>query len=407
MPASVAIFLLVALPIAQASYAPTVGEPASPKPNRRIVAPEYETSHSPAAEPPARNIQPDDSRLADVCFIDPQHGWAVGDHGVIQHTDDGGQHWTPQVSGLRCTLNSVYFIDARYGWAAGGMAYPYLHDSSGVVLSTRDGGLSWQREPVLLPALREIRFWTHGKAGPSAALRPCFPAGLSRPAMPAEVGNRPFSGGLSRLLTADFFDGRNAILGGSLGLTATIGEGDSPAIRWARSCPASTACGRSARLRLAGRRRRLDCPDRQSWHRLAAAPGPAAAGNGPVRLRAGRPRTEMLDCRQSRQPRLFHARRREHLVRVSHRNTLPLRAITFVDDLHGWAVGQLGLILATDDGGRTWQRQGPAANGLRDGGGRRGSRLAAGVAGTVVQGPGPLGGRRGIGPHPCRVRFAR
>ncbi len=79
---------------------------------------------------------------------------------MILHTDDGGQHWSPQASGVTCTLNSVCFVDARNGWAAGGMAYPYLHDSSGVVLITRDGGLNWQREPVLLPALHKIRFLT-------------------------------------------------------------------------------------------------------------------------------------------------------------------------------------------------------------------------------------------------------
>ena len=37
--------------------------------------------------------------------------------------------------------------------------------------------------------------------------------------------------------------------------------------------------------------------------------------------------------------------------------TLPIRDLTFVDDWHGWAVGDLGLILSTEDGGRTWQRQ--------------------------------------------------
>ena len=42
---------------------------------------------------------------------------------------------------------------------------------------------------------------------------------------------------------------------------------------------------------------------------------------------------------------------------------LPLRAITFVDDQHGWAVGELGTVLATGDGGQTWRTQ-------RAGGGR-------------------------------------
>ena len=38
-------------------------------------------------------------------------------------------------------------------------------------------------------------------------------------------------------------------------------------------------------------------------------------------------------------------------------SNVPLRAIAFADDQHGWAAGDLGTILATADGGRTWQRQ--------------------------------------------------
>ena len=121
----------------------------------------------------------------------------MGDHGVILHTDDGGQHWTPQVSGATCTLNSVCFVDARYGWAAGGMAYPYLHDSTGVVLSTRDGGLSWQREPVLLPALRKIRFWTQRQGWAVGCPLAMFPGGAfttrdaGRSWQPASSGGTP------------------------------------------------------------------------------------------------------------------------------------------------------------------------------------------------------------------------
>jgi hypothetical protein len=38
-------------------------------------------------------------------------------------------------------------------------------------------------------------------------------------------------------------------------------------------------------------------------------------------------------------------------------SSIPLRALWFFDDLHGWAAGELGTILATADGGQTWQRQ--------------------------------------------------
>ena len=37
--------------------------------------------------------------------------------------------------------------------------------------------------------------------------------------------------------------------------------------------------------------------------------------------------------------------------------SLPIHALSFVDEQHGWAVGELGTILATKDGGRTWHKQ--------------------------------------------------
>ena len=151
--------------------------------------------------------------------------WAIA--AAILHTDDSGQHWSPQSSGVVCTLNSVCFVNARTGWAAGGMAWPYLHDTSGVVLATRDGGGTWQREPVLLPALHKIRFLTDRQGwaiGCSSAMYPCgvfLTRDGGRSWQPAGE-----SGGAIGLTTGDLYDGRNAILGGPCGQLATISGGD-------------------------------------------------------------------------------------------------------------------------------------------------------------------------------------
>ena len=102
-----------------------------------------------------------DARLADVCFVDPEHGWAVGDRGTIWHTDDGGRRWYLQPSNVSCRLESVHFIDRATGWAAGGYSHPYTHTSTGVLLLTRDGGRHWSRADNLLPALDEVRFFNH------------------------------------------------------------------------------------------------------------------------------------------------------------------------------------------------------------------------------------------------------
>ncbi|MBN3786484.1 YCF48-related protein [Burkholderia sp. Ac-20353] len=45
--------------------------------------------------------------------------------------------------------------------------------------------------------------------------------------------------------------------------------------------------------------------------------------------------------------------RQAHTVPIS----ATLSAVTFADEQHGWAVGQWGTILATRDGGETWQKQ--------------------------------------------------
>ncbi len=70
-----------------------------------------------------------------VFFSDTSHGWAVGGDGVILATNDGGQHWQPQLSGVTSWLNGVQFNDPSHGWAVGG---------GGVILSTNDGGQHWQ-----------------------------------------------------------------------------------------------------------------------------------------------------------------------------------------------------------------------------------------------------------------------
>ena len=67
----------------------------------------------------------------------------------------------------------------------------------------------------------------------------------------------------------------------------------------------------------------------------------------------------------------------------------PLRAITFVDDEHGFAAGDLGTILATSDGGRTWQVQ-------RRGGERAAMLLAlAGETDVPLELVGKLGAEEG------------
>ncbi len=59
------------------------------------------------------------SDLRSVFFVDAQVGWAVGDKGLILHSEDGGKSWRAQSSGTAGMLDSVFFVSPKVGWAVG------------------------------------------------------------------------------------------------------------------------------------------------------------------------------------------------------------------------------------------------------------------------------------------------
>ena len=69
-----------------------------------------------------------------VHFNNTNEGWAVGDWGLIIHTEDGGLTWERQEPGVSNSLEDVQFVDANEGWVIG---------SAGVILHTSNGGFTW------------------------------------------------------------------------------------------------------------------------------------------------------------------------------------------------------------------------------------------------------------------------
>jgi photosystem II stability/assembly factor-like uncharacterized protein len=67
-------------------------------------------------------------------FVNSNKGWAVGAHGLILYSSDGGYNWSPQLSNTTVTLNSVSFIDELNGVIGG---------DSGTVLKTTNGGITF------------------------------------------------------------------------------------------------------------------------------------------------------------------------------------------------------------------------------------------------------------------------
>jgi photosystem II stability/assembly factor-like uncharacterized protein len=87
---------------------------------------------------------PLDAALTSVSFVDDKRGWAAGHWGAILHTQDGGETWTEQRSDVKQDrpLFAVHFFDASHGVAVGLWS---------LVIVTGDGGKSWQTVEMPVP----------------------------------------------------------------------------------------------------------------------------------------------------------------------------------------------------------------------------------------------------------------
>ncbi|HUT93840.1 MAG TPA: YCF48-related protein [Thermoguttaceae bacterium] len=316
-------------------------------------------------DPMCSDLMRADARLADVSFVDPEHGWAVGDRGTIWHTADGGQSWQLQPSGVACRLESVSFVDRETGWAAGGFSHPYTHTSTGVALITHDGGRQWTRDPrLLLPAVKQIRFVSRRQGWAIGCPSGMFPSGVFF----TDDGGRSWNPLPSRKtagwVAGDFLASRDGVLADRSGMTATARRGSVE--------PAATP---RFGLRGVARMKLVPEVEPQVYGWLVGQGGlvmltsdlgtnwqtpegelpegiaeqfdfAALAVRGPRVWVAGSPGTRVLHSPDAGRS----------WTAFATGQSLPIRALSFVDDQHGWAVGELGTILATEDGGQTWRR---------------------------------------------------
>ncbi|MEX2172472.1 MAG: YCF48-related protein [Pirellulales bacterium] len=338
----------------------------------RMVA--QQTAASPTGLPQLAEVMAEDAELADVFFIDARRGWAIGDRGVIWHTADGGRQWRRQNSGVTCPLSSVWFISSTHGWAVGGATTAYTHATAGVVLHTTDGGQAWTAIPApMLPALTRVKFFDpqHGVA--AGARTAFYPSGVFATIDGGRSWQTMSSGSSGAWLAADFVDPDQGAVAGPGGHFAAIAQ------REVRSSP-------------------LAAPDRRALHavKLVAPTGGWLVGDGGI-VRTTRDLGASWQSPTGDLPseiarafdwrsvaivgsRVWIAGSPGSIVLHSPDNgatwqlqptgqTTPLRGLAFADAQNGWAVGALGTILATQDGGRTWH--------LQRAGGRRAALWAA------------------------------
>jgi photosystem II stability/assembly factor-like uncharacterized protein len=308
-----------------------------------------------------------DAELNDVFFLDSQRGWAAGQLGSIWATTDGGLHWQLQPTPTKARLESLWFIDQQTGWAVGGRGVPYTGASQGVLLFTLDGGQTWSElKRHDLPALRRVQFNNRTRGWLVGDISGRYAAGL----FTTENGGRSWTPVDSLQpgpwLGGDFTDAQSGTVFGSESRVAVVRQQRLKLVELL-STEASAAMGRDARaVAFSGRHdgylagdggmllKTLD--QGLSWQ---PPPGPlpeaiaqtfdwrSVAVRGRNCWLAGSPGTHVVTSADGGHT--WHAAATDQ--------TLPLNAVCFADQQHGWAVGALGTILATTDGGQSWHAQ--------------------------------------------------
>ncbi len=265
--------------------------------------------------------------LEAVTFADADHGWLVGWDGVILATRDGGRSWQRQESGTDWDLMQVSFVDSHHGWVLG-------QDDEGentLVLATTDGGATW-----------ETRWHDTDHDGIDMVFvdrRHGWMVAWDDVILASDDGGHSwveqYSGGEWGALSVAFADRRHGwVVGGrDEGVIMQTTDGGRTWVEWSQ--------------RIATLLWDVACVDAE--HAWVA--GRYAAGrtiDGGATWSARRPTRGATDC----------------------------EAVVFADKLQGWMVGnEVGGILTSGDGGKTWAKASGTEHHLID--------IAVSAGGTV------------------------
>ncbi|ODA34433.1 YCF48-related protein [Planctopirus hydrillae] len=328
----------------------------------------------------------DDATLRAVCTVGKKHIFVVGDRGVVWISNDAGATWrfslaqsshaqgtgSPRLIHLKC----AQFVTDQIGWVGGCVGEPSDHHLQGVLLSTTDGGMTWQELGAgQLPPVQHVQFFDMDQAAVVVAADDDVPTGVMRTVDGGTTWHRLAGQRQGHWKTAAWFSPEMGLVAGSDLKISLVGD--------EQLLPSKMPGGSLRTLRSA-----FVTKDERGWLVGDGATVLTTTNGGIVwDLPRGEfpPATrKLMDFRGvhglgehvwivgSPGSVIWHSPNAgQTWENISTGETAPLEAVRFVpttaDQLDhaatGYAVGHLGLILKTTDSGKTWKA-------LR-GGGRR------------------------------------
>ena len=252
--------------------------------------------------------------LFTVRFVSASDGWITGSYGTVLRSRNSGKSWHAQPLNISEHLFASHWLDENHGWLAG---------SRGMTIQTSDAGRSWNKNVVpgdftfnAVTFAGGSRGWLAGEFG---VIFQSSDGGKSwvKQKSPVEVS---FDSGASQNLFALLFTApTNGYAFGLDGVVLNTHDGS----RWEIVRQRENSRGITAR------------------HHLFAA----AEFNG--RIWAIGERGTLLHSD------VHNLQWRQAELQIPR---LSLNAIAFGKDGFGLVVGNRGLVLRTDDGGKSWQR---------------------------------------------------
>lgn len=304
----------------------------------------------------------EDAELVDVVFANADLGIAVGEHGVLWRTTDGGRSWTRGESPSHARIQSVSMVGERDAWAVGGHTVPGTQRTQAVVLRSKDGGETWsQLHQPQLPLLTRVKFFNRTQGIAVGSKSHLFPSSLFQTVDGGRSWNPLPVDSAAGWLAADFFSTESGAVISDFGQPFSIRQQSIAAAK-----NTDTGGKRANQIRF-GRGGRgwlvgeagliLTSPDGgASWTAPDSLPPEAVATScdweavatyGDRVWIAGAPGSIVLHSPDA--GKTWSVYRTE--------SSATLRGIYFLDDSRGWAVGTFGTILHTRDGGKSWRTQ--------------------------------------------------